>query len=262
MSDASTSPPPQRDDFFVGYLGRLPAVGRSLVWMAAAGLVFGFAAGALALSWAQGDPGDGRIAWGGQVSLRGVLVAAPYPHIRLAPTVEQPLGATHLIVRAGKRGVADLAGRFDGQVVDAGGVWTQRGDIRMLQIGRPSIKPSEDADPIALPPTEPLGRWRLSGEICDGKCYLGAMRPGVGLAHKACANLCIQGGAPPVLVTEHPVQAGGLSTQFLLIADPDGAALPQGLYDKTALLLVMDGDLERRGDLLVFKTDLAQADRL
>lgn len=34
----------------------------------------------------------------------------------------------------------------------------------------------------------------------DSKCYLGAMKPGDGKAHKACAILCVSGGIPPVLI--------------------------------------------------------------
>ena len=36
----------------------------------------------------------------------------------------------------------------------------------------------------------------LKGEIIDPKCYLGAMKPGGGKTHKACAMRCIAGGIP------------------------------------------------------------------
>jgi hypothetical protein len=107
----------------------------------------------------------------------------------------------------------------------------------------------------ALPPPVPLGRWRITGEICDGKCYSGSMRPGNGLAHKACANFCILGGVPPVFVSTAPVEG----TSFMLLGDTAGGPLPDRLYDLVALRVQLEGELERRGDLLVFKVDLNRA---
>lgn len=250
------SGPAERDDFFIGYLGRLPAALRAPIGLAAVGLLLGFAGGGLALSAFQDDPGPAGFAGG--ATIQGVMRAAPYPHLRLDPTPAHPEGRTRLLVRPGKRGVQDLAERFEGRRVEARGVWIRRGEIEMLQLGS-ALTPLEDAAAAPAPP-EDLGRWRISGEICDGKCVFGAMRPGRGLAHKACANLCLIGGAPPVLVATAPVAAGGLETEFLLLADPKGRALDlDALRDRTALLLSMEGALERRGDLLVFKTDLAEA---
>jgi hypothetical protein len=77
------------------------------------------------------------------------------------------------------------------------------------------------------------------------------MRPGTGLAHKACANLCVIGGVPPVLVTTSPV-AG---TTFFLLGDADGNALDEWILDKVAVLVEAEGRVERRGDLHVFKLD-------
>ena len=91
----------------------------------------------------------------------------------------------------------------------------------------------------------------MVGEICDGKCETGAMRPGNGLAHRACAILCLAGGVPPVFVTAGPVEGSG----FLLLAGADGGPIPASLRALTALRVVIDGTLERRGDLLVFRAD-------
>jgi hypothetical protein len=79
------------------------------------------------------------------------------------------------------------------------------------------------------------------------------MRPGTGLAHKACANLCLAGGIPPVFVSSQAVEG----SEFLLLAGPDGGPLPGWLYDRTAVLLSIEGDIERRGDLLIFRVDPA-----
>ena len=121
----------------------------------------------------------------------------------------------------------------------------------MLQLrgGRNGISAVEGA--ASKQTREPLGRWKLAGEICDGKCLAGAMRPGRGLAHKACANLCLLGGVPPVFVSTQEVDG----SEFLLITGPDGDALPKSAYDYVAQFITVEGDVERRGDLLVFRMD-------
>lgn len=250
----------QEDDFFVGYLSRWPANLRVFLPVVALLFVVGFAVGAIAISATQDDPGDGAIQWGQRLTERGYIYAEPYPHLRQAPTAEHPQGRTYTIVRAGKRGAQDQASTLDGRFVELNGVWTRRGALEMIQLGgMPGARIVDpDYPPDALTPVEDLGRWRIAGEICDGKCYAGAMRPGRGLAHKACANLCLIGGAPAVLVTAEPVEGA----EFLLLADASGAPLPEGVYDLTAILIEAEGRLERRGDLLVFRIDFDTVRRL
>ena len=81
------------------------------------------------------------------------------------------------------------------------------------------------------------------------------MRPGVGLAHRACANLCISTGLPPVLVTSAPVEGSA----YLLLANADGGAAPAAIADLVALPVTLEGELERRGDLLIFRVDWSKA---
>lgn len=78
---------------------------------------------------------------------------------------------------------------------------------------------------------------------------------GNGLAHKACANLCIAGGLPAVLVTALPVEG----STVVLLADADGGPMPAGLLDLTAVPVEMTGHLERRDDLLIFRIDTGSA---
>jgi hypothetical protein len=48
-----------------------------------------------------------------------------------------------------------------------------------------------------------LGTFALSGEIVDGKCYLGVMNPGSGKVHRDCAARCLSGGVPILFVTNN-----------------------------------------------------------
>ena len=77
------------------------------------------------------------------------------------------------------------------------------------------------------------------------------MRPGRGLAHKACANLCLLGGVPPVFVSTQPV----LGQEFLLITGPDGTELPAAAYDRIAQFISVEGEVTKHGSLLVFAID-------
>ena len=183
--------------------------------------------------------------------MTGVLLANPYPLVIAEPDAAHPSGHAMLLAGGGKIGVETEAARLDGQRVRIDGLSVKRGTIEMLLVWH--MEAAEGA--VAVPAAEPLGTWRLTGEICDGKCYSGVMRPGAGLAHKACANICLLAGVPPVLVTTAPV-AG---SQFLLLADPQGHALPDALRDHVAILQRMDGSVMRVADLLIFRTDISAA---
>jgi hypothetical protein len=143
--------------------------------------------------------------------------------------------------------------------VDVGGVFVRRGALQMLLVAQDGVKPGRISLAGFVPEAaQDLGRWRLAGEICDGKCYAGAMKPGSGLAHKACANLCIFEGLPPVLVMELPVEG---ATEVLLAAQ-DGGPMPAALYNLTAMPVTMEGRLERRDDILVFRIDTGSVKRM
>ena len=182
-----------------------------------------------------------------------MMVAAPYPHLRLAPDDDNPTGATHLIVRAGKRGVQDFAERFDGKLTRIQGIALTRGDLDMLQLAGGQRKPAAVEGTAPIGADVDLGRWRVTGEICDGKCLAGAMRPGRGLAHKACANLCLIGDIPPVLALTGPVEG----QMYMLIGGPDGGPMPVEMLDHTSVLVEMEGRVLRRGDLLIFHAEPA-----
>ena len=138
-------------------------------------------------------------------------------------------------------------------MLDISGVFVRRGDLEMLLIGDTSARPS--ANPVAFIPAphRDLGRWRLTGEICDGKCYGGAMKPGAGLAHKACANLFLIGGVPPVFVATDRVDGAA----FFLLGNSAGGPVGPAVLDHTAVLVEAEGRVERRGDLHVFLIDPA-----
>ena len=235
-----------QEDFFVGWSGRLPRRHAHVQRALFASVFLVFLLLALVLARATDDPGTGVVDWdGGEKTLRGIATTQPYPLLHLADG--------HSLMMSGPTQVGpDLDPALDGKMVEATGVMMKRGTLDMLQTGAP-LHGVEGAASVQAP--VPLGRWRITGEICDGKCYSGAMRPGAGIAHRACANFCLIGGVPPVFVSTAPVEG----SSFMLLGNAAGGPLPDKLFDLAALRVQLEGDLERRGDLLVFKVDLSRA---
>ena len=61
----------------------------------------------------------------------------------------------------------------------------------------------------------------MSGEVVDTKCYAGAMSPGDGKVHKACASLCLFGGIPPLFVA----RATDGTVRWFILADSEGGPI-------------------------------------
>lgn len=238
--------------FFVGYL---PVPQGLKQWLLAitASMILGMAAVGFAMGVAQDDPGPGAFRFDyGRQTVTGVIELTPYPLVRVTEGNERiKPGTTLMLSGQGKSSVDARAIPLDGQLAEVSGIVLQRGTLNMLQLrgGQNGISAADGDAPEQS--SMPLGRWKLAGEICDGKCLAGAMRPGTGLAHKACANLCLIGGVPPVFVSSQPVDG----SEFLLVTGPDGAPLPTTLYDQVGEFITIEGEVERRGDLLLFSVD-------
>ncbi|SDZ61646.1 hypothetical protein SAMN05444004_1352 [Jannaschia faecimaris] len=242
----------QETPFFVGYLP-VPGPLRGFLLLVSV-LIFGvfFMAGVL-IGGTQDAPAESGFRFDyGRQTVTGVIELTPYPLLRVTEGNDliKP-GKTLMLTSAGKSGADARAKGLDGKLATASGVILQRGTMDMLQLrgGGQGLQAAEGDAPVLE--TEQLGRWKVAGEICDGKCLNGAMRPGRGLAHKACANICLIGGVPPVFVSTQPIEG----TDFMLITGPDGTRLPDAAYDHVGQFITLEGDLERRGDILVLRID-------
>jgi hypothetical protein len=180
----------------------------------------------------------------------------------LPPDADNPFGRTIPLSAGGKNGVQQAARAMQGKPVDVSGIILRRDDFEMIQVsGNKGLEPAADPSQLANwtgPDIENLGRVTLTGELLDSKCFHGAMRPGQGKTHKLCANLCLVGGVPLTFMIRRP--DGGLES--LLMANPDGLEVTGALLDHVSQVIELTGDLERRGDLLVFKVDPATVRRL
>lgn len=235
--------------FFIGWSARSAGPFAGFLVLCAVLLLGGAGALALALGSRVNDPGAGQ--WVGDRTFTGIVLQHPYPVLVTDPDTTHPEGHAMILSGDGKVGVQNQGAAFANQRVRVQGALFKRGDIDMLLVGEMTAEPG----PASVPTITPMGTWRVVGEICDGKCTTGGMRPGDGLAHKACANICILGGVPPVLVTASPVAGHG----FMLMGDTAGQALPDSFRDHVGLPRRMEGRVERIADMLVFRTDVTKA---
>lgn len=174
------------DSIYVGYL---PVPKRYLVLLrfvvpvlvgAAIGLGF-------LLSFTTRSPGPAG--WMAEASSHtGFLRESPYPYLE---TADGPM----LLVEPGKLGSVDRFKGLEGSSIRVRGTLLERDGWRAVELfGHEIVDEQLAFDSITSDATQVVA----TGEILDSKCYLGAMKPGQGRTHRACAILCLRGGIPPL----------------------------------------------------------------
>jgi len=249
---SAPAPDPYDDEFFVGYLDTPPRT-RGFALRAAALLCLAFlGAGALAVL-AHSAPATARL--GPEVTLTGVLDANTYG---LLWRVEDGRARPYLLARGGKLGFPDASRHLDGHVVTVHGGLLERDGYRMVELASLTETGTLDAADAAILralPRRELGARTVTGEIVDSKCWLGRMRPGVGRTHRACAQYCISGGMPPVLVARGA--SGEDQDVAYVLVRGDGRALSAEILPFVAEPVRVTGTLERHGELRLLRIDPA-----
>ncbi len=238
--------------FFVGYLDIPKALKAFLLKVAL--LVFaGFTVGAVLAGASQDDPGQAGFRFDyGRQTLVGILETKPYPLLYITQGNDRvKAGHTMMLSGQGKTPIMANLASFEGNEVKVSGIILKRGELDMLQVAGGGKGVESLSGKGKIPVSKPIGKWKLQGEICDGKCLAGAMNPGRGLAHKACANLCLLADIPPVFVSTNRIE----NQEYLLVAGSDGGPFPRELYNYVGQFLELEADIEKRGDLLVLKVD-------
>jgi hypothetical protein len=230
-------------EFFVGYLPT-PAGLRGFIRGAVAVLLLAGAALAVVLATQQRLPGRGSWALDTEIELTGQIVSDPAPMIRAAD--ENGTVRSALIVLEGKHGAAALAQEFAGEIVTVRGTTIERDGVRMIEIVGEPTRPALSRSPlIAAPTLSAVSRVTLRGEIIDPKCFLGAMKPGEGKTHKACATLCIRGGIPPMFAS---LDERG-NTVARLVEKPDIESIVPFIGD----LVDVEADVWELGDIKMIR---------
>lgn len=258
MANATSS----EAEFFVGYLP-LPRGLRRVAW-GVCGLLLALLVGS-ALLLGRSTTGGGHAHFkGGQVQgLVGMLSVRPTAMLwTLDATVEGGVRGT-LLVRQGKFGLGASVAALDGAVVRIAGNVIERDGQRMIELAGPphaagdALGSAERARILARS-QRVSGEVRLRGEIVDSKCYLGRMRPGDRRTHRACAQLCIAGGIPPLLVVR---DAQGHEQAYVL-AGRDGGPIGDAILEFVAEPVSVSGELVADGDAQVLRIDPARIARL
>jgi hypothetical protein len=250
------------DEFYVGYLPLPRGYKRFLVALVTL-LVVGVLAASVLMTSQQNDPGKGQWDLSNTVTFTGVLRSEPYAILAVPGDDGRPT-RNILLVTMGKIGGSGLTLPPEGGTLSVRGYPISRGgDTVLLAVENPLADVSKESDQ-SVPQWSPqdLSPTTLSGQIIDPKCYFGAMKPGEGKVHKACATLCISGGIPPMFMT---TDSTGERTCYLLL-DEDGRGIV-GVQLETLKPFIADpvripGRLGRIGSLLVFRIDTAKIERL
>ena len=226
----SADPPPP---IYVGYLP-LPPRHKRLLAIALPTLALFVVAVAAAIATLQHSPP--AAAWSSDISTHtGILLATPYPMLLTDDPTDPPI----LLVRQNKHGALGLHS-LHAQRVEIRGTLITRDNARILELS-PDTQPRPVPGPTLQPGPEVLTHVTLRGEIVDSKCCLGAMKPGEGKAHRACATLCIRGGIPPILVS-----AEGAVTLYTFLTDANGNPANTMVLDSIAEPVEVTGTLSLR----------------
>jgi hypothetical protein len=233
----------QVEPLYVGYRGLSAQQRRSLMVIVPAliGLLVFIAAG-IAIS--QRNPGDGT--WDQTVVERtGVIYASPVPMLWMT---ESPAlgGNVVLLVEEGKHGAQQRARAWDAKSVTIRATTLRRGERMMFELvaGDTAIRALPQTAESQRPEHIAGDQTTLRGEIVDAKCYFGAMKPGDGKTHKACATLCVGNGIPAVLV----VAVAGIREAYLVLT-PDGSQLDADTLSKIGEPVEVRGFSGMLGDM-------------
>lgn len=189
------------DPIYVGYRPMPPRLRSRVAIIVTAFLTIGALAAAITAR-SLSDSGASHWNTADQTTLTGTARLTPYPHLA---TDTGPV----LLAEPGKFGAQSRIAPLDGQSIRVTGTLLTRGPFRAIEItNAESLGESAEVEPAVIEISEITN---ARGEILDSKCYLGAMKPGDGPAHKACAILCLRGGIAPLFIgtsaTGQPVAA-------------------------------------------------------
>lgn len=208
------------------------------------GLLLGSAVGA---ALGQRDPGTGVWDLSATETISGMIVAEPYPML-----LPDDGSAGIILVGVGKVGPPDDVTSIVGMNASVTGYPLERHGMRMLEVQ--SAERMDGASNAPHPVARALGDYEITGEILDSKCYLGAMKPGDGLGHRACANLCIRGGIPPMLWWQ---DEDGVD-RYALVIGPDGQPMPKRYLETVGMNAVLRGKMQARDGWLWFQPSSGQ----
>jgi hypothetical protein len=235
---------PDRDEFYIGYEDVMPPGHRRHLTrgLAGAGVAAMLVATVALVAHALLEPS--AFEFGRPRTVEGVLRHAPYPSL----TVDRE---RIWLAGPGKHGADPLVATVaDGRVTLRGALITRR-THRMLEVVPGSVAPLAGGSAVTPSDAAAGAEVTLTGEIVDAKCFLGVMNPGEQTVHRDCAQLCLRGGLPPMLLVR-----GGLGEEALvLLVSEAGDAIGRELAPIAGLPVEVRGRLSRHDGQLVLRAD-------
>ena len=243
--------PPTQDEFYINYASVPPSYRRFLLRFIPL-LVAGVVLFALFLPGLHDQFNAGKIQ--DTQDLEGLLVADPVPHI----VVPRPGNVSSNVPFS--RYVLSGTGKTDpkASVLEHLGKWVKLNGIvvsrnHLSVIAARSAEPIEPPANVTITPDAgtSLGPYSLTGEIVDGKCYPGVMKPGQSKTHRGCAIRCISGGVPAVF----RVQNNRNDVMYFLLADEQGKAVNDRILDLVADPIQISGEVIQYDDMFVIQAN-------
>lgn len=249
-----------QQEFYIGWQDEMPPASKRRLRMFVFALACVCIAAGSLFVLSQQPFSSATFELGRITQLEGILLDRPVPFLQVYWGVDpngQPVYQHIVLVGAGKHGAHEAimaaeksAGKpLDGQMLRISGSLIYHDGQTLLEISRKpqSIVPLPDASWPAPPKEVSIGATTLTGEIIDPKCYFGAMKPGYGKTHRACAIRCIAGGIPPVLKTSAPDG----STRYYLVVGPQGQPVNDEVLPYVADQVSLEGELRKLGDWFI-----------
>ncbi len=239
--------------FYIGYAPTTdPALARH-TRAALAGIAVLSSGAMLALALAQPPFAAASFEFGHPRTVSGRVVSGAYPALEVT---DGNRIRRYLLAAAGKHGAGPMTAPHEGRNVALVGTLIHRGNAAMLEIA--SISAADDTTARPARQQVDFGRYTLTGEIVDAKCWLGVMNPGEGKTHLGCAVRCLSGGLPPLLVIRDSTGA----EQHLILTDERGAPMPKSVLPDVGRPVRVAGRVVREGDLLFIEAAREAVERI
>jgi hypothetical protein len=239
------------DEFFIGWRDETPRTDRRFLFGASLALIAGGGILGASLSLSKPPVGDGVWDQGAMRTLQGVLRRDTYPALYTRDLDGTP--RTVFLATPGKA-APQIDARLFGDGASVTGTLITRGRHAMMAVASVQALPNWSGAAALLPPTLiDRGPVMLAGEILDAKCWFGAMRPGYGKTHKACAALCARGGLPLAFCQVGDCADG---VDSLLLVNENGQAFGRKILPLVADPVLLQGRLFAAGDVLQVRAPL------
>ncbi len=250
------TPEPKADEFYINY-GKVPPSYRRFLIKFLSSLVVGVLIFAVVLPQVHNQFNTGKLH--GRRDVEGLLVSEPVPHLivpRPGTASDEQAFSRYVLTGTGKTAPKSSILEQVGQWVKLNGIVVSRNQLSAARSAEPIQAPA-NVQPMPDQGTQ-LGEFSLVGEILDGKCYPGVMKPGQGKTHRACAIRCISGGVPAVF----RVQNRRDNVMYFLLADSQGKAVNDRILGKIGDNLRITGKVIQYDDMYVIQADPSSYERV